>query len=96
MPKIIKGGPFELLEIQFVTKYQKNEPVKNKQIFSKKKSHGAEKNQKGLIKSQKASSSFGNAQKIFWLGLGPASGAIPLNRITSVPKSGTYRVSSVV
>ena len=53
MPKIIKGGPFELLEIQFVTKYQKNEPVKNKQIFSKKKSHGAEKRVSSKVKKSR-------------------------------------------
>ena len=42
------------------------------------------------------SSDFANARISFWLqqGLEPVSAGFALNRITSVPKSGTYRVGS--
>ena len=43
-------------------------------------------------------SGFPNARKRFWLkqGLEPATVGFPINRLTSVSKSGTYRVRSVV
>ena len=50
------------------------------------------------IKSHKAEPKSKDAQKRLWLkyGFQPATTGFPLNRLNSVPKSGTYRVSSVV
>ena len=89
MPKDVKGDILGFLKFQFVAKYQKIEEGRfgDTKFFEKK-----------LKGDPSDSSDSANAQKSSWLkqGLEPVTDGFSLNRLKSVLKSGTYRVSSVV